>query len=247
MQISSDAIILTIRPHGEHGAIVRAITPEHGLLAGYVRGARSRHMRPIVMPANVVTGHWRARLEGQLPGLQLELKEARSPFYREPLIACSFEWATMLTALILPEGDPCPDNYQALSALLALICAAPAARHWAEKLAHYEAMMLDNMGQGMALSRCALGGKGALIGVSPRSGRAVSEERVGQWRDKLLPLPEFMQDIEGAPEPDMEAILSGLSLTGHFLIRALDDHGTRMSANILPIRARLITQLEKML
>jgi DNA repair protein RecO (recombination protein O) len=38
MHVAAPAIICAVRAHGEHGAIVRALTPEDGLLAGYVRG-----------------------------------------------------------------------------------------------------------------------------------------------------------------------------------------------------------------
>ena len=40
MRSTTPAIVLSLRPHGEHGAVVRMMTPEHGLQAAYVRGAR---------------------------------------------------------------------------------------------------------------------------------------------------------------------------------------------------------------
>ena len=46
MHLLTPAIICAVRPHGEHGAIVRALTPTVGLQAGYVRGGRSRRLRP---------------------------------------------------------------------------------------------------------------------------------------------------------------------------------------------------------
>ncbi len=52
MRIETSAIVLSLRAHGEHGAIVRALTPEDGVQAGYVRGGRSRRLRPILVPGN---------------------------------------------------------------------------------------------------------------------------------------------------------------------------------------------------
>ncbi|MEO6581003.1 MAG: recombination protein O N-terminal domain-containing protein, partial [Sphingomicrobium sp.] len=49
MRFTTPAIILSLRTHGEHGAIVRMMTPVHGLQAAYVRGARGRRMRPVLM------------------------------------------------------------------------------------------------------------------------------------------------------------------------------------------------------
>ena len=54
MRISTAGIVVAIRPHGEHGAVVRLMTPEHGLQACYVRGARGRRLRPVLMPGNQV-------------------------------------------------------------------------------------------------------------------------------------------------------------------------------------------------
>ena len=54
MLIQSPAIIVAVRQHGEHGAIVRALTPRDGLQAGYVRGGRSRRLRPVLLPGNLV-------------------------------------------------------------------------------------------------------------------------------------------------------------------------------------------------
>ena len=73
MHLRAEALILAIRHHGEHGAIVRALTAEHGLQAGYVRGGRSRRIRPILQPANRVIGEWRARTDEQLASLSVEL------------------------------------------------------------------------------------------------------------------------------------------------------------------------------
>ena len=48
MRLQTDDIIIAVRPHGEHGAIVRALTPNEGVQAGYVRGGRSRALRPVL-------------------------------------------------------------------------------------------------------------------------------------------------------------------------------------------------------
>lgn len=46
---AGQAIICAVRPHGEVGAIVRCMTEEYGLLAGYVQGARGRVLRPVLI------------------------------------------------------------------------------------------------------------------------------------------------------------------------------------------------------
>ena len=66
MRFTSPAIVVSLRPHGEVGAVVRLMTPEHGLQAAYVRGARGRRMRPVLLAGNVVEASLAARTEGQL-------------------------------------------------------------------------------------------------------------------------------------------------------------------------------------
>lgn len=148
MHLRAEALILAVRRHGENNAIVRALTAEHGLQAGYVRGGRSRRIRPILQPANLVLGEWRARTEEQLAGLTLELIHSRAPLYAEPLPAAALEWVAALTATALPEGQPYPRLYAALDGVIGAIEAAPAARGWAVALARYELLVLAELGYG---------------------------------------------------------------------------------------------------
>src|SRR5438105_2298764 len=127
MRLETQAIVCALRSHGEHGAVVRLMTPEHGLQAAYVRGARGRRMRPVLMAGNVVQARLSARTDTQLPQAAVELVHSRGPLLSEPLPAGAIEWATVLTATVLPEGQPYPRLYEALGGLLDAIEAAPAA------------------------------------------------------------------------------------------------------------------------
>jgi len=149
MHLRAEALILAIRQHGEHGAIVRALTAEHGLQAGYVRGGRSRRIRPILQPANLVLGEWRARTDDQLAGLTVELIHSRAPLFAEPLPAAALEWVTALAATALPEAQPYPHIHAALEGVIGAIEAAPAARGWAVALARYELLLLAELGYGL--------------------------------------------------------------------------------------------------
>src|SRR5689334_18632281 len=127
MRVSTRAIVCALRGHGEHGAIVRLMTPGHGLQAAYVRGARGRQMRPVLLAGNVVEARLAARTETQLPQATIELVHSRGPLLSEPLPSAGIEWATVLTATALPEGQPYPAVYQGLEGPLDAIDAAPSA------------------------------------------------------------------------------------------------------------------------
>jgi DNA repair protein RecO (recombination protein O) len=138
-----------VRAHGEHGAIVRALTPAEGLQAGYVRGGRSRRLRPVLAPGNVVQVEFRARTDTQLAQLSVELVHSRAPLFAEPLAAAGIEWACALTAASLPEAQPYPALYAGLDGLLGAIEAAPSARGWVAALVRYELLLLDQLGYGL--------------------------------------------------------------------------------------------------
>lgn len=220
--------------------MVRLFTPDHGLQSGYVRGGRSTALRPVLMPANLVTAELRSRVNDQLAGLTVELAESRAPFYSEPLAAAAFEWVTLLTATVAPEDQPFRRLYAALAALLDLVCAAPSARWWLRAVVRYEALLLAELGFGLDLERCAVtGGREDLAYVSPRTGRAVSLHAAGVYAEKLLLLPPFMT---GEAEPDWEQLLQGFALTGHFIER---QFFSERRADPLAARVMLIDRLRR--
>ena len=148
MLIRAEAIVCAVRTHGENGAIVRLLTRDHGLLAGYVRGGRSHRLRPVLMPGNRVVADLRGRVDTQLPALTVELIESRAPLLSEPLPAAAIEWVTALTATALPEAQPYPSLYEALDAMIAAVALSPAARAWAGVLARFERGLLAALGYG---------------------------------------------------------------------------------------------------
>jgi DNA repair protein RecO (recombination protein O) len=152
MRIECEAIVVAVRAHGEHGAIVRLMTAANGLLAGYVRGGRSRQLRPVLSPGNVVKAELRARVETQLPSLIVEIARARTSLFGEPLAAAGIEWTTALVAAALPEGQSYPHIHAALDGVLTAIESAPSARIWVTALTGFEAVVLAELGYGDDLS-----------------------------------------------------------------------------------------------
>ena len=240
MRSETQAIVCALRNHGEHGAVVRLMTPGEGLVAAYVRGARGRRMRPVLIAGNVVQGQLCARTETQLPQASIELIHSRAPLLTEPLPAAAIEWATVLTATALPEGQPYPPLFQALEGLLDAIEAAPSASGWGAALVRYELLLLAELGFGLDLERCVVtGSSNDLVAVSPKSGRAVSAAEAAPYAGKLLALPSFVREGGRA---SWEEIAAGLDLTGHFLLR---DVLTDRARVIGDARARLTERLRR--
>jgi DNA repair protein RecO (recombination protein O) len=238
MHIAAEAIVCAILPHGEHGVVARLLTPADGLQPGYVRGGRSRRLRPVLMAGNVVAADFRARSETQLAALTVELVHSRAALHAEPLAAAAIDWLAALTAATLPEAQPYPVLHAALDGVLRVIEASAAARGWAAALVRYELLLLAELGFGLDLAACvATGQADDLAFVSPKSGAAVSRAAGEPYALRLLPLPGFL--IEGGPA-SWEDIFAGLRLTGHFLAR---DLLADRRAAILPARERLVERL----
>ena len=240
MHLRAEAIVIAVRAHGEHNAVVRALTRDDGVQPGYVRGGRSRLLRPVLQPANTIAGEWRARTGEQLAALTIEPVHSLAALHGEPLPAAALAWIAALTATVLPEAQPYPRLYDALTAVLDAIEAAPAARGWASALVRYELLLLAELGFGLDLTACVVtGGADDIVFVSPRSGGAVSRGAAYGYEERLFALPLFLTQGGAADWPD---ILAGLAITGHFLAR---DLLTDRRAEPLVARERLVAMLKR--
>lgn len=236
MHITTPAIVCALLAHGENGAVVRFLTPEHGLVAGYVHGGRSRRLRPVLQAGNGVDLRLDARTENQLAGASVELTSSRAVLATTGAALAALDWLTALTATALSEGVPHPALYTALDALTAAIAAGAGALPLGEGIVRYEHRLLAELGFGLDLASCAATGATTdLVYVSPKSSQAVSRSAGLPWAARLLPLPAF---LVGAAPADAAAILDGLKLTGWFLRR--DVLGGR---DIWPARDRFIARL----
>ena len=240
MHLTTEAIVCGVIQHGETGTVARLLTPRDGMQPGYVRGGRSRRLRPVLLAGNIVRADYRARTDEQLAGLTVELVRSRAPLLAEPLAAAAIDWTTALATTALPEGQAYPHVHAALDGVLAAIESAPSARIWSAALVRYELLLLSELGFGLDLSACvATGARDDLAWVSPKSGVAVSQAAGLAYADRLLPLPPF---LIGGGDADWAAIRDGLRLTGHFLAR---DLLTERRARVLAARERLIARLQR--
>ena len=134
MHLRAPAILVAARQHGETAVVARFLTAEYGLVAGYVAGGRGRQLRPVVIPGNAVDLQLSAKSDSQLPFAKVELTASRGPWLSEPLAAAAIGWTCALTATALPERQPYPTLFEALSGTLDAICHAPSARGWLRRL-----------------------------------------------------------------------------------------------------------------
>ncbi len=214
MQWSDEAIVVSVRPHGETAAVAEFFTREHGRHLGLVHGGRSRKQRPVLQIGNHVDVTWKARLSEQLGHVTIELRHGYAAESMENAAALSC-LSTVTTLLrLLPERDPSPALYEVTLFVLGFLDDVSV---WPALLVRWELALLQELGFGLDLSECAsTGSNDQLIYVSPKTGRAVSASAGEPYKDRLLTLPAFLTSARDRTAT-REDILSGLELTGYFL------------------------------
>jgi DNA repair protein RecO (recombination protein O) len=214
MEFEDEAFVLSARAHGETGAVVELLTAAHGKYAAHVAGGASKKMRPFLQAGAPVLARFRARTAEQLGSATLEpVGEGPAALFDEPLALAGLSAAAAVAAGALPEREPHPGAYLAFQAL------GEALHHpdiWPAVFVRFEAGLLEELGFGLDLSKCAAtGAVDDLAYVSPRTGRAVSRSAGEPYRDRLLPLPPFLLSAQSRlAAGDVGA---GLALTAHFL------------------------------
>lgn len=239
MDWQDEGIVLSVRSHGEHDAIVSLFTFEHGRHAGLVKGGAGRRLRPLLQPGNRLSCTWRARLAEHLGRFSVEpLRLFAATVLDDPAALAALGALCGLLEAGTGERDPHPSLYAAAIALLERLARRDPS--WPADYVQFELLLLAEAGFGLDLSRCALTGVADdLAFVSPRSGRAVSRQAGAAWASKLLPLPAF---LTGRGPADPAQIVQGLKLAGWFLYR----HILAPADRIMPAaRERLVELLRQ--
>jgi DNA repair protein RecO (recombination protein O) len=220
MEWRDEGLVIGVRRHGEHSAIVEAMTRAHGRHLGLVRGGRSSRLNAALQPGNTLGLVWRARLDEHLGAFAIEPLSLRAGRLMESALSLAgLAWLGAL-ARLLPERDPHETVYEALTLIAERLddqALAP------PLVARFEAQILSECGFRLDLDRCAAtGASEGLAYVSPKSGRAVSADAGALWRDRLLPLPAFMREgVRLDVRPGIDEIADGFRMTGFFLARDL--------------------------
>lgn len=237
MEFDDDAFVLSARAHGESGAIVELLTADHGKWAAHVAGGASRKMKPFMQAGARVLVTYRARVADQLGSARLEpVGEGVSALFDDPLSLAGLASAAAVVAGSLSEREPHPDVFAAFDSLFGALAHDDI---WPAVMVRFEAGLLQALGFGMDLSRCAVtGGVDDLVWVSPRSGRAVSRDAGEPYRERLLPLPLFLLSAQARLAPG--DIGAGLDLTGRFL---RDFIFTPLNRPLPPARLWLLDRL----
>ena len=214
MRWESNGLILNFSKYNEKSYILEIFTEEHGKHKGIIRGLHSKNKRSIIEPGNEVFATWSGRLETHLGNYNVEpikLWSSHILQYKDKLSAISS--ICSLISLTMAERQPNPLIYFSSKKLIEIV--ASTKDDWIREYVFWEMQLLSEIGYGLDLERCAVTSKSSdLVYVSPSSGRAVTNEGAGEFRNKLLPLPKFMKDFKA--NYDNDDIYNALNLTEFF-------------------------------
>lgn len=212
------AIVLRTIPYGDTSLLVHVLTQHHGVWRGLVRGGLSRRHTATWQVGNILAARWKARLPENLGTLTGEtVRSCAASLMDSSLGLALLSSACAVCVESLAEKEAHPAFFAELVRLLSEISISPDSPPVASYI-RWEKTLLQVIGYGLDLTACAVTGqKEALVYVSPRTGRAVSAEGAGEWRDRLLPLPSFLGNDA---ESNRHEWCEGLRLTGYFLERA---------------------------
>ena len=232
-----EGVLLAVRKHGENAVIIDVLTQSHGRHAGVVRGGAGRKQAPVLQPGAQLDLVWKARLEEHLGSFTVEpLRSRAAQVMTDPLALAGLSSTVGLLCFSLPEREIYPKLYTISVNLLDLMCVTDA---WPLAYLQWEIQLLEMLGFGLDLSRCAVsGGIDDLTYISPKTGRAVAAHHAGEWKTRLLPLVPCMK---GEGNAQNNEISEGLRTTGHFLEKWL---APSLGDRPLPVaRQRLVDRL----
>ncbi len=205
---AENALVLSSKPLGDKKFIVSLFTKEKGRHLGVVK------KKSPPMTCSFLTVRWQARLQEQLGVYYIEdEKSANLAFLEDAKRLNALSSVCYLIDALLPERENCAYFYDETIDFLSHLEDSD----FQKRYIFWEASLLEALGFGLDLTKCAGGGNSAdLAYVSPKSGRSVSRQVGLPYKDKLLPLPPFF--VKEVPV-DEKMLFQGLNLTGYFLLR----------------------------
>ncbi|MEY3196821.1 MAG: repair protein RecO [Pseudomonadota bacterium] len=216
MKIFDRAIILTVTKFQEDSAIITLFSRENGIYRGIARNYNSSKNSPIYQPGNLVDFSWAARLANHLGNIKCELISA----YGSMVIHNKTKLYALMSILSIiassvREEEKYTNLFEYLKDYLSKISLYPFDFLDYIKI---ELVILEEIGYSLDLSKCAATGTTEnLKYVSPKSGKAVSEQAGSPYSSMMLKLPSFLH--LGVTTECKKQIAEAIELTGYFFKR----------------------------
>jgi len=223
MQINDEGIILKKKKYRESSLIITFFSLNHGVNSGVVKGVLKKDFGTYEI-GNKVYVKSSFRIENQLWNCRLELIKNNSvTCFDDRIKLNSILCMCSLIELSLPKNVPQKKLYNKTEKLLENILS----KHWIIDYIFWELYLLSELGYGLDLKQCVVSGtKNNLVYVSPKSGKAVSKNKGERYKNKLLYLPEFLNNKD--IKPTIKSVKQAMLLTGYFINKFLKNNNKIM-------------------
>lgn len=244
MRIEGDAVILSHRRFGESSLMISLFSREYGLVKGIAKRVSRKKMSDY-LAGNLCSFAWQARLEDQLGMLIIDVVRHSGALImqRQILLKCLLVCISAVEKTIA-EREPHPSLFDSLVSIIKQMdemTGNPEKVQLMRAYVDFEMNLLSEIGFGLDLTRCASTGvRDGLKYISPKTGRAVSEEAGREFHDRLFIMPEAFKNAESA-HSDAD-YLESLKITGYFLEKMLYEN---FGISGLEGRSDFIKALEK--
>lgn len=218
--IQDEAIILGLRPHGETSAILSLLSQSHGLIKGYVKGARTQKNASIYQKGNLIAFEHTRKTQDHLGYIKAEpllclwaiLSDNRFAF-------AAFNSLSDILYDILQENISEDLIYQQFTALLHILPETDRLTS-GQHLCYFLLIFLSETGFAPDLRHCAATGTTEnLIYMSPKTGRAVCGDAAIGYENKMLKLPVFFTNSKSPITED--DLADGIKACGFLLEKFL--------------------------
>ena len=214
----SNSILISKKRYGENSWLLKVFSCTHGLYSGLYRIGRRLGIAPMEM-GDLLDVSWRARLDNHLGSFSIHSIKSVSVFcMRDVYKLYILQSMGCLLNILLPERLQEKEVY---NACCAIICAMRENSFIRKRYINFEKQLLCMIGVRLNLDKCAVRGvRENLSFISPRSGRAVSQEAAIGYENKLLPYCHILkhdQDIE----VDNKDFVNALRVTRYFIAKQM--------------------------
>ena len=241
MKWQDTGIVVSTKKYGESSLILNLFTENHGLHSGLIKFANSKNTRNMYQVGNICTVEWTGRLEDQLGYYKSETEKyvSHNIINNSLKIDVLISLSSLLNKLL---ADRQVHSSLFLNTINFINYLNNNEKYWMLKYIRWELKFLSELGFGLDLTKCAVtGSKNDLQFISPKSGRAVSAEGAGEWRNKLFILPKFFL-LDNEYTDDKSELLKGIKITTFFLNRYVSSIGLELP----DVRDRFTNKLHKL-
>ena len=213
MQFDDEGYIIKQQKYAENSLILTVVSKNHGKIVGFVKNCMHKKNLATFQLGNKIKFSAYSRLEENMLSLKPELQIPTAIYFL--MDARKLEVLSALCGLCnstLMQNEPLAGFYNRIDKFFMEI----AKDNWLANYAKFEYYLLDFLGIGLDLQKCAVTGKTEnLQYVSPKSGKAVCGEIGKAYADKLFKYPKFLFETQN--DKGKSEIYDLLKMTEFFL------------------------------